>query len=98
MPALFVRLGEGFARDPARGFLDQLARLEGPAPEGITLSIEEGRQAGRRARADYLAQAAARGYQVVHDPVRLAYLRDLVAGLAPRMRSRAGSRPPLHQG
>jgi beta-barrel assembly-enhancing protease len=91
MPEFFSRMGEGFARDPARGFqgaMDQLSRMEGPALQGVTLSIEEERQAGRKAREEYLSRAASRGYRVVNDPAKLKYLQGLVDSLAKRMANR----------
>src|SRR6185312_4808184 len=66
MPELFDRMMDGFARDPARGFngfLEELANLEGPALEGVTLTIAEERQAGLKARTEYLDKVAARGFR-----------------------------------
>jgi predicted Zn-dependent protease len=91
MPELFARMGESFARNPATGFqtfVQELSELEGPAMEGIALTPAEERQAGQRARAEYLSRASQRGYRVVNDPARLKYLRDLVDTIAVRMRSR----------
>jgi predicted Zn-dependent protease len=92
MPELFSRMGESFMRDPATGFqsfLGELSQLEGPALEGVTLTIQEERQAGRKAREEYLRQAAARGHRVVDDARDLGYLRDLVRTLSRRMKHRA---------
>jgi predicted Zn-dependent protease len=91
MPELFDRMMQGMARDPARGFsgfLGELASLEGPALEGVTLTIAEERQAGLKARAEYLDRAAARGYRVLNDPKRLDYLKALVARFSDRMARR----------
>ena len=82
MPELFDRMMDGMPRDPARGFsgfLDELANLEGPALEGVTLTIAEERQAGLKARAEYLERAAARGIRSSDDPKKLDYLKALVA-------------------
>lgn len=92
MPEMFARMGEGFARNPGTGFksfLDDLAQLEGPALDGITLTPAEERQAGRRARDEFLRRAAAHGARKLDDQDRLAYLRELVDGLAARMSHRA---------
>jgi predicted Zn-dependent protease len=92
MPELFTRMGENFAMDPARGFqtfLGDLAQLEAPALEGLTLTPAEERRAGRRARDEYLRQAALRAAPVWDDRDRLAYLRELVDGLAARMLHRS---------
>jgi beta-barrel assembly-enhancing protease len=91
MPELFDRMMQGMARDPARGFagfLGELANLEGPALEGVTLTIAEERQAGLKTRADYLDRAAAQGFRVVNDQKRLDYLRALVARFSGRMSRR----------
>ena len=84
-------MGETFARNPATGFqsfVQELADLEGPALQGITLTPAEERRAGERAKAEYLARANQRGYKVVNDPARLKYLRDLVDTIAVRMPNR----------
>ncbi len=91
MPELFERFGEGLAKNPATGFntfMGELAQLEGPAVENIRVTLNEEREAGRRARTEYLANAAKRGYPVVNDPQRLRYLEDLVRKFAPRMQHR----------
>jgi hypothetical protein len=91
MPELFDRMMDGMTRDPARGFagfLDELANLEGPALEGVALTIAEERQVGLKARSDYLERAAARGYHGVEDRRRLDYLRALVARFSERMARR----------
>jgi predicted Zn-dependent protease len=92
MPSFFLRMAESFARNPANGFqtfLQELADLEEPALEGVTLSRDEERRAGRRALEEYLRRARARGYSVVSDDDRrVAYLRGLVRLLAPRMTHR----------
>jgi hypothetical protein len=47
MPELFDRMMSGFLTDPSKGFpafVDELANMEGPALEGVTLSIAEERQ------------------------------------------------------
>jgi predicted Zn-dependent protease len=88
MPELFDRMMDNFARDPARGFagfLDELANMEGPALEGVTLTIAEERQAGFKARTEYLEKATARGYKVVNDPKKLEYLKALIARFSDRM-------------
>ena len=91
MPEMFERMGSAFARDPARGFegfLEELAGLEGPALEGIVLTPAEERQAGLKARVDYLDRARARGFRVAEDPRKLAYLRALVDRFSARMARR----------
>jgi len=48
MPELFDRMGQSFASNPATGFntfLGELARMEEPALQGVTLSLEEERRA-----------------------------------------------------
>jgi beta-barrel assembly-enhancing protease len=85
-------MAQGFATNPAGGFeswLGELARLEGPALEGVTLTAEEERRAGRKARDEYLERAARDGHKVLRDPKRLAYLQALVDRLAARMKDRA---------
>jgi predicted Zn-dependent protease len=80
-----------FAKDPANGFagfLGELANLEGPALEGVTLSKEEERQVGLKARAEYLDRAANRGFRVVIDPKKVGYLRSLVDRFSTRMTHR----------
>jgi predicted Zn-dependent protease len=91
MPDLFTRLGESFMRDPATGFqsfVRELSQLEGPALDGVTLSIAEEKQAGRRARDEFLRRAALRGITKWDDPARLKYLQELVDGFASRMKHR----------
>ncbi len=91
MPDLFDRMMDGMMRDPARGFagfLDELANLEGPALEGVSLTIAEERQAGLTARSDYLQKAAARGFRVANEPGKLAYLKAIVARFSGRMAHR----------
>jgi len=91
MPEMFDRLMDGMTRDPSRGFagfLDELSALEGPALEGVTLTVAEERRAGHKARSDYLDRAAARGYRTVDDRRRLDYLRALVARFSDRMARR----------
>jgi predicted Zn-dependent protease len=91
MPELFERMGQSFMTNPAGGFnswLDELARLEGPALEGVTLTAEEERRAGLKARDEYLKRAAADGHPIVRDPKRIAYLQALVDRLAARMKNR----------
>lgn len=91
MPELFMRMGENFARNPATGFqtfAEDLSQFEGPAMEGITLSVAEERRAGKYARAEYLAKAAAKGFRVDNDRERLEYLQSLVKTMSARMRNR----------
>jgi len=91
MPELFERMGDTFARDPARGFsgfLDELAGLEGPALEGVVLTPAEERRAGLKARTDYLDRAQARGFRVADQPRKLAYLKALVERFSGRMARR----------
>jgi predicted Zn-dependent protease len=91
MPELFDRMMSGFLTDPSKGFpafVDELANMEGPALEGVTLSIAEERQAGLKARAEYLENAAAKGYPVVRDGRKLDYLKALVARFSARMARR----------
>ena len=88
MPELFQKMGEQFMKNPARGFegfLEELSALEGPALRGVSVSIQEERAAGRKARAEYLDRAKARGYRVVESPERLAYLQALVDRFSSRM-------------
>lgn len=92
MPDLFLRMGESFVRNPATAFpnfVRELSDDEGPALGAVSLSPAEERAAGERARAEYLARAAQRGYRVVNDPRKLAYLRALVGRFAPHMLHRA---------
>jgi predicted Zn-dependent protease len=89
---MFARMGESFAANPAAGFpnfLGELARLEGPALDGVTLAPAEERALGRRARDDYLARMARAGYPVERDPRKLGYVQALVDRLARRMDHRA---------
>jgi beta-barrel assembly-enhancing protease len=91
MPELFDRMMENFARNPAKGFpamLDELAGMEGPALDGVTLSIVEERQEGLKARAEYLEKAAGRGFPVVREGRKLDYLKALVARFSKRMAHR----------
>jgi beta-barrel assembly-enhancing protease len=91
MPDLFDRMMDGFTRDPSRGFqgfVQELADLEGPALEGVTLTIAEERQAGLKAKAEYLEKAATRGFRVSNDRKKLAYLEALVARFSDRMARR----------
>jgi predicted Zn-dependent protease len=92
MPELFARVGDSFSRDPAFGFqsfFKQLADLEGPALDGITLSVAEEREAGRKARDEYLQRALARGYRTVADRRQVDYVRSLVDGFASHLAHRA---------
>ena len=91
MPELFDRMMNRMAQDPARsfnGFLDELANLEGPALEGVTLNINEERQAGLKAQTEYLERALGRGYLVVNDRKKVDYLKALVARFSDRMAHR----------
>jgi len=91
MPEMFQRIGERFAQNPAGGFhsaLEELALLEEPALQGVSVSEAEERRAGRRAREEYLTKARGLGYKVVEDPTRLTYLQSLVDRLAARMKHR----------
>ena len=91
MPELFDRMMGNFAADPSKGFpafLDELARLEGPALEGVTLSLAEEKKAGLLAKQDYLEKAASRGFRVVNDPRKLNYLKALVDRFASRLTHR----------
>jgi hypothetical protein len=91
MPEFFERMGQNFMNNPAGGFdswLGELARLEGPALEGVTLTVDEERRAGMKAREEYLKRAAADGHPIVRDPKRIAYLQALVDRLAARMKNR----------
>jgi len=91
MPELFDRMMTGFMTDPSRGFpsfVDELSRLEGPALEGVTLTIAEEREAGQKARTEYLDRAAARGYRVVREGRKLDYLKALVVRFQRRMTHR----------
>ena len=88
MGDLMNRMMERFATDPAGGFatfVDDLAQMEGPALQGVEVSLAEERRQGAKARLEYLEKARAQGYRVVDDPARLAYLRALVDRLAKRM-------------
>ncbi len=91
MPELFDRMMNGFTKDPSRGFpafLEELSSMEGPALEGVTLSIAEERQTGIKARTEYLEKAAAKGYPVVREGKKLDYLKALVARFQSRMAHR----------
>ena len=91
MPELFERMGTSFARDPTKGFsgfLDELAGLEGPALDGVTLSKEEERRLGLKARAEFLDRARARGFPIADQPRKLAYLRAMVDRFSARMARR----------
>lgn len=91
-PEFFARMGETFARNPATGFpslMQEMSRLEGPALDGVRLTIAEEQAIGRQARSTYLRQASARGVRVVDDRARRAYLEELVAGLSRHMTHRA---------
>lgn len=91
MADMFTRMGEAFARDPATGFqnfVQGLGDLEGPALDGVTLTPQEERQAGKRAREEYLKRAAQQGYPVADDPEKLARVRKLVDRFAIRMKHR----------
>ena len=91
MPELFDRMMGQFATDPSRGFnamLDELANLEGPALEGVALSIAEERQEGLKARSEYLEKVAGRGYRVIREGRKLNYLKALVDRFSKRMEHR----------
>jgi predicted Zn-dependent protease len=88
MPQLFDRMMDHMAKDPAtgfNGFLGELANLEGPALEGVTLTKEEERQVGLKARTEYLDRAAQRGFRVVNDPRKIGYLQALVDRFSSKM-------------
>jgi predicted Zn-dependent protease len=88
---MFERMAQSFATNPAGGFgtfLGELRDLEGPALADVRLSRDEERRAGLKARDEYLRRAASQGYRVDHDPKKLAYLRELVDGLARHMEHR----------
>lgn len=91
MPEFFMRMGQNFATNPAGGFqsmINELSSMEGPALEGVRVSPAEEREAGRRAREEYLRQAAARGYPESRDDQGLARLEDLVERYAALMKHR----------
>jgi predicted Zn-dependent protease len=91
MPEMWAQMGQAFATNPSGGFttmLDHLATLEGPALEGVRLNRDEERQIGRQTRDQMLARLAAQGSPVVNDPEKVRYLRELVNGLARRMKNR----------
>jgi predicted Zn-dependent protease len=91
MPELFDRMMGGFMKDPSKGFpafVEELSNMEGPALEGVTLSIAEERQIGNKARTEYLASAASKGYPVVREGKKLDYLKALVARFQSRMTHR----------
>jgi predicted Zn-dependent protease len=91
MPDMFARMGQRMAANPAAGFqgmLDDLASLEAPALEGVTLAPVEERQIGARAREEYLRRARLQGMVLQTDPEPLRYLQSLVDGLARHMRHR----------
>ncbi len=91
MPEFFMRMGQGFATNPAGAFpsmLKELGELEGPALEGTKLSLVEEREAGRKARDEYLRQAQANGHATLRDAAKLAKLRALVDEFAPMMKHR----------
>ncbi len=89
MPELFSRMGDSMMRDPARGpsaFFDELAKLEGPATQGVRLDPAEERAIGRRLREQFLDRAARAGFTEADDPAGLAYLNALVAANVARMK------------
>jgi predicted Zn-dependent protease len=91
MPDLFNRMAEHMMNNPAtgwQGMMEEMSHMEGPALEGVSLTIGEERQAGSKARAQYLKQADARGYHVLEDNRRERYLRDLVDVFSLHMRHR----------
>ncbi|MFO0959342.1 MAG: M48 family metalloprotease [Isosphaeraceae bacterium] len=91
MPEMFARMGEAFARDPATGFqtfIQGLGDMEGPALESVTLTPAEERQAGRKARDEYMRRAAQQGYGESRDREKLAKVRRLVDQFAARMKHR----------
>ena len=91
MPQLFDRMMEKFTTDPANSFptmLDELAKLETPALEGVALSKDEERRVGLDARSSYLEKARERGYLTVADPRKIGYLRSLVDRFSARMAHR----------
>ena len=64
MPELFQRMGDQFARNPARGFdgfVQELSALEGPALRGVSVEFTEERAAGQKARREYLDNANTKG-------------------------------------
>ncbi len=85
MPRVFDEMMDSLARNPAGGFQDFLARQEGHATRGVTLSAAEERRIGRKQREQYLRAAKEKGYDVVDDPEKLRYLRSLVETFARRM-------------
>jgi beta-barrel assembly-enhancing protease len=91
MPDLFDRMAENLMKNPAtawQGMAQDLSHMEGPALEGVSLSIAEERRVGQKARTQYLETAQTKGYRVVDDAKRNEYLKDLVDVLAKRMRNR----------
>jgi hypothetical protein len=91
MPEFFMKMGQTFASNPSGGFksvLDELAGMEGPALEGIKVSVAEERESGLRARDEYLRQAAERGYRTVRDGPKLARTQALVDKFTPLMKHR----------
>ena len=92
MPELFDRMMDGMARDPARGFagfLDELANLEGPALEGVTLDRRRG--APGRAQGPGRVPRAGRGPGLSGSSTtakKLDYLKALVARFSGRMARR----------
>lgn len=92
MPDMFSRMAESFARNPAGGFFDfvhGLSDLEGPALEGIRLSLAEERTVGRQVRMEYLKRAADRGYPILDDKQKQRYIESLVERLSRRMKNRS---------
>ncbi len=89
MPEAFRKMAESFASNPAGGFpqmMQNLAELEDPALDEITLTAEEERRLGRQALKQYLDRARAQGHETVEDRRRLRYLDDLVATIHPLMK------------
>jgi beta-barrel assembly-enhancing protease len=91
MPELYKRMSERMMSNPAtawQGMVEEMSNMEGPALEGISLSIAEERLIGLKARTQYLKQAEAFGARVVDDDARSRYLRELVRVLSARMKNR----------
>ncbi|MBI1831272.1 MAG: M48 family metalloprotease [Planctomycetes bacterium] len=89
MPVIFDRMMENMMRNPAGGFQDFLKEQETSALRSVSLSAAEERTLGRKARDEFLRQAAARGSRAIEDQKRIDYLRALIDALSKRMRNRA---------
>ena len=94
MASILDEMSRSMADDPAGGFGAFLADHEDRTLDQISLNADEERRIGSAMQTDYLRQAAAQGVGIANDPRGLAYLRELVESIAPRM-ARRGRYPKL---